>query len=359
MKSLGVLFINSSRIYGGTETWALRAAKELQSRGHRVLVGYRYSIIKNHAHIFGLPTVKLPLISDSDIYSVYRIGKTMVDNNLQVVLPTRDREYWLGAIAAKFVSRKCVIRLGIVRDLKKKWKNRNLYGKWADAIQVNANAIVDALRNTNFIPPGKIHQFYDGVETPDSLPDSENHPRPFIFVYVGSLIVRKNVGLIVRMFQKLCSAMPEIDMRLWLVGDGEERDNLKHLAAELSITGKVIFWGHRDDIPSLLQQSHALVLLSKNEGFPTVILEGMAWGVPPVIGKIPGIEEIVKHEKNGLVVNLENETEILNALQRIVKEDFLRSTLRESGFNIIKNHFSREIMGANLEKLLFEVIDNA
>ncbi len=356
MEKLGVLLINSSRIYGGTETWTLRAAAELKNRGYRVIVGYRFPVIKQHADDFGLPIIKFPLRSDSDIYSIYLIRKTLLKNNLHVVLPTRDREYWLGTIAAKLAGCKSIIRLGIVRILKNKWKNRTLYGKWADAIQVNAQAIVDGLLSVNFIPQNKIHQFYDGVEVPPTLPDNANTP-PFTFVYVGSLIARKNVSQLLGVFHKLTQSLPDSDIRLWLVGEGEEEANLKQLAQELKIRDMVKFWGHQDDVPAILQQCHAMVLLSKSEGFPTVLLEGMACGVPPVVGSIPGIDEVVNHETNGLIVNLDNETEIVRAMKRMVQDKSFRIQLRETGFKEVKEKFSRAAMGENLEKLILEVVN--
>lgn len=63
----------------------------------------------------------------------------------------------------------------------------------------------------------------------------------------------------------------------WIVGDGSERTKLESLAVEIGLNSdKVRFWGHRDDVLALLKYANVLCLTSEKEGFPNVLLEGIA-----------------------------------------------------------------------------------
>lgn len=83
------------------------------------------------------------------------------------------------------------------------------------------------------------------------------------------------------------------DYKLWLVGDGERREILENLVAELRLTERVKFWGIRSDIPQILEQSHIVVLSSHWEGLSLSSIEGMASGRPFIASDVDGLREIV------------------------------------------------------------------
>lgn len=352
-----ILFLNSSIVFGGTERWTINAARELNSRGHKVYVGYRYRIIRDFAVAASLKTAYFPLKNDADFMSILSLVHFIKKDGIQVVIPSKVKEYWLGTIAARLAHRKCIIRLGIDRPIKNKWKNRKLYGEWVDRILVNAQAIQEMLIKNDFIPGGKIDLIYNGVDIPAELPEFRKNPDPFTFTYVGSLIKRKQVDRLMEIFGMVKEKTKHTHLQLWIVGDGPEQEYLKILTQKLKLLAQVKFWGQRRDVPELLSRSDTLVLLSENEGFPNVALEAMANGVPVILSDVAGAGEIITHMENGLLVNRQNEQEIMKSMESLLNNSELRYKLRNNAFTLVKNRYSLRSMGDQLEVLLSELVN--
>lgn len=81
------------------------------------------------------------------------------------------------------------------------------------------------------------------------------------------------------------------DVTLLLVGEGEEKAAVQALVAELGLKGAVRFLGQRSDVPALMAMADLLVLPSRFEGLPLVLLEAMAAGLPVVATRAPGNDE--------------------------------------------------------------------
>jgi glycosyltransferase involved in cell wall biosynthesis len=281
----------------------------------------------------------------------------MLKFNLQLVIPTKAKEYFLVTIAAKLICRKSLIRLGIVRNIKSTIKNRLLYGKMADGILVNNDAIKDTLSQSKFINQNKIHVIYNGVESVENIPSFEKDPNPFIFIYIGSLINRKNVSKLVQIFHKLVKQENNKLTELWLVGDGPERTTLEKLCKKLEIENQVRFMGHQTNVLSFLGSAHAMVLLSENEGFPNAALESMANGVPVILVQTAETANVIENNYSGLLVNLNEEGEILNAMTLLLHNHKKRLQLRLVALEKIKSQFSISAMTEKTDQLIRKMIN--
>ncbi|MGJ8454520.1 glycosyltransferase [Pseudothermotoga sp. U03pept] len=107
-------------------------------------------------------------------------------------------------------------------------------------------------------------------------------PDDFIFIYVGELIKRKNLNLLVNGFKRV----PE-NLKLVIAGDGPERKNL-----EVDAPSNVTFVGRQKDVVSFLFGADAYVSASLSEGLPTAVLEALAMGLPVLLSDIPSHVEI-------------------------------------------------------------------
>lgn len=88
-----------------------------------------------------------------------------------------------------------------------------------------------------------------------------------------------------------------------IAGIGNREAELKALVKSLGLEAGIRFLGFRRDIASLMQASDAVVLMSKREGLPKVLLEGMAAGKPLVVTDVRGNREVVTHRVNGYRVS--------------------------------------------------------
>jgi glycosyltransferase involved in cell wall biosynthesis len=91
------------------------------------------------------------------------------------------------------------------------------------------------------------------------------------------------------------------DVVFAIAGDGPDRAALESRAAQLGVSSRVRFLGHRRDVPALLAVADLFVLPSLYEGFPLSVLEAMAAGVPVVATAVGGTDELVSSDTGTLV----------------------------------------------------------
>ncbi len=91
-------------------------------------------------------------------------------------------------------------------------------------------------------------------------------------------------------------------LKLLIVGEGEEENNLKNLARSLDLTEQVIFAGLRLDSDTLYPFAELFILPSRWEGMPNAVLEAMAAGKPVVATEVGGVPELVLHGETGILV---------------------------------------------------------
>ena len=115
--------------------------------------------------------------------------------------------------------------------------------------------------------------------------------------------------------------------RFLIAGVGREQARLERHAEELGVRERIVFLGHRADVPALLAASDAFVLPSLFEGTPLSLLEAMAAGKPVVASAIPGNDELIVNDENGLLVPARDTDALAQALRRIVADPELRARL--------------------------------
>ena len=95
------------------------------------------------------------------------------------------------------------------------------------------------------------------------------------------------------------------DVHLLVIGDGPHRARLEKFRDQVEIRDKVLFLGHREDVPRLLPHFDVLWSASAFEGQSNTIMEAMAAGVPVVATDIPGTRDLVVHGTTGYLVPTE------------------------------------------------------
>lgn len=119
----------------------------------------------------------------------------------------------------------------------------------------------------------------------------------FIIGTIARLTKQKNLETLLKSF-KLVSA--EVNAKLIIIGDGEERDSLENLSAELGISARVIWVGKTSNVNPYLGLMNVFCLTSLYEGFGLVLLEAMACDVPIVASNVSAIPEVLSPSHPGL-----------------------------------------------------------
>jgi glycosyltransferase involved in cell wall biosynthesis len=178
---------------------------------------------------------------------------------------------------------------------------------------------------------------------------------PVYVCQIGSLIARKRPRLAIEAFAIARQRVP--DLKLVLVGDGPLRPELEGLVRERELQTDVLLLGHRRDVPALLRHCHIGLLLSVDEGLPNSLLEYMAASLPVVVVRLPFIDELIRNQENGVVIDdatPETTAAAILALARSVDD---RERLGRAGRETIEAgafHPDREAHG--VETLLMKVV---
>lgn len=135
-------------------------------------------------------------------------------------------------------------------------------------------------------------------------------------VTVGRLRKEKNHTLLICAFADFLKTHPSYILRIY--GGGEEMDNLQHFISEMKLEGKVILMGKTNDVFSAIANSRVFILSSNYEGMPNALLEAMCIGLPCISTKVSGATELIQSGTNGLLVDVNNRKQLVDAMVDIV-----------------------------------------
>ena len=153
---------------------------------------------------------------------------------------------------------------------------KSLYPK-ADLCLSNSHGnMMDLKNNFNVTKLKDIHNPFDlDVIEKMSKEEIEIEKKRFTFVTIGRLDHGKNHKLII-------NAIKDMDANLWIIGDGELRNNLKLKIENLELSDKVILLGKQSNPYKYLNQADCFIFASNHEGFPNVLVEALACGLPVI-----------------------------------------------------------------------------
>lgn len=159
-----------------------------------------------------------------------------------------------------------------------------------------------------------------------------------IIIFVGRLMPVKGVQYLIEAMSIIAQKEPKAI--LMVVGDGQDKDRLEAHVNKLSLCEHVTFIGtvQNDKIPDYLAAANVLVLPSLSEGFPVVLLEAMASGVPMVTTRVTGIPEIVEDGINGLIVEPKNSKQIAEKVLLLLQDNELDKEIIKNNKETIKKY---------------------
>ncbi len=160
------------------------------------------------------------------------------------------------------------------------------------------------------IPPGYDPDLF-AAEASDPFPDL-GRPR---VGYIGRIAPQKDLGTLIGAFGRVTEPAC-----LLIVGDGPSRRAAEQQARPLA--GRVRFTGFAPHarIAAVLQHIDLLVLATRYEELPSVLIEGMAAGLPVIASRVGGIPTLVDHDVNGLLVPPGDTAALAAAISRVLTQ---------------------------------------
>lgn len=156
-----------------------------------------------------------------------------------------------------------------------------------------SQAIADWTFDQESVPIEKLCVIPNGVD-PQSIDRQKQHPDPDprpILLFVGRLNPQKGVDVLLEKMPALLTALP--NHRIVIIGDGSMRATVVSQVQRLQDPSRVQILGQRDDAIAWMHRSQILLLPTRYEGMPNVILEAMACGIPVATMGVEGIAEVL------------------------------------------------------------------
>jgi glycosyltransferase involved in cell wall biosynthesis len=166
----------------------------------------------------------------------------------------------------------------------------------------------------------------------------------FVFVFVGRLVADKGVNELVAAFSELSKT--NTHCKLLLVGPLEsELDPLSAATLQaISNNRSIISVGFQADIRSYLSISNVFVFPSYREGFPNVVLQAGAMGLPCIVTNISGSNEIIQDNSNGIVIPVRDTQSLLTQMDLLLQDNVLTNNLAQSAREIIVTRYKQQMV---------------
>ena len=364
---LKVAFVVGSLVQGGAEKQFLYILRALQSARVEIRV---YTLTRGEHYETSLRALGIePAWIGKSPFPIVRLAVLAADLRRfrpQIIQSTHFFANIYPALTARLFDAKGIgsIRNDVVHELTANpfWGSFLLKG--VDALIVNSNKAKDnavargvASEQIFFLPNVIDLEEFDRRLQAGAVgaPPAEKGEDRIWVAAAGRLVAFKRFDLFIRAIAAARNKNPGICGLL--IGDGPEMASLRALALSLGLdSDSLVFAGRRDDVPFLLSESDIFVLTSANEGFPNVLLEAMAAGLPVIstpAGDVPGI---VVQDETGLIVPFDETKPLTEKILALAAAPGLRSSIGRRARERVEALYSPDGLAGRIEDIYRQVL---
>ncbi|HVR63167.1 MAG TPA: glycosyltransferase [Polyangia bacterium] len=172
--------------------------------------------------------------------------------------------------------------------------------------------------------------------------------------FAGRLSPQKRPQDFLQMVARIAPRHPEV--RFLVAGDGSRRSRYEALAARLGILDRVQFLGQVRDIRSFYASCDLLVLPSRSEGSPNVVLEAMAMRLPVAASDTPATREVITHLRDGFLFPVGDLDRMTDTIEMALREPELRASVTARAFRKAQGPLSAAASAATLAGIIEGVL---
>jgi glycosyltransferase involved in cell wall biosynthesis len=218
----------------------------------------------------------------------------------------------------------------------------------ADIAVAVSSATADALARLGALPRESIRVVHNGIDVesfarPDPHQSRSALERSLRLDPADQLVLLPGIMRPGKGHDDLLDALPLLlqrvpGARVLFAGDGPEQARLRQRAT--SFGERVRFLGHRGDMPALMAASDLVVLPSRSEGLPTVLMEAAAAGRPVVASAVGGVSEVVEPNGSGILVPPGEPTTLALAMETVLANETVSRRLGQRARRIARERFT-------------------
>lgn len=356
-----ILQWNSAKCLGGAEFRTLELAEWLVNKGYDVYIACRRNTLLEQKVI----QKKLCYINFTNyLDEFFKILFFVIRWKPQIIHVHTGRDYAIALIIGLFTSTPVVIHRRLMWKVNPVTSFLIKISKNVKIIAVS-NVVKTILMKENNLKAEKIEVIYNAipkqrlkvdlnkVEELKSTFDRENRK---IIISVGNLYPTKGFDELIEVTKILKNKIS--NLLVLIVGDGEEKENLKNLIKSNNLQSMVYLLGRREDVPELLTISDCFVLLSYEEPFGGAFIEALGCSKPIVGYKVGGIPEVVLDGECGFWVAPHKIESVAEKIYTILTDRVLYDRLSLNAKKCFEERFNFDKMVSSIENLYFKLLNN-
>ena len=170
----------------------------------------------------------------------------------------------------------------------------------------------------------------------------------FVFIFLGRLVKDKGINELISAFKKLSTQKNNVKLLLLGKYEHELDPVLPETEFEVKTNDNIILAGWQTDTRPYLLISNVSILPSYREGFPNVVLEAGAMGLPCIVTNISGCNEIIKDQYNGVIIPPKDEVKLFEAMKSILIDKKLVNEMALNSRAVIVNNYERSFVWNSL-----------
>lgn len=236
--------------------------------------------------------------------------------------------------------------------------------RYCDAVIGVSGPVTQELRR--HVPASKVRHIGNGIDTEVYRPlmsrlDAKQAlglSGKILVGFVGRLSADKGISYLLQALASLPASLAT-SVHAVIAGDGEHRSALESEARVLGLSGRVHFLGNRRDTPLLYTAFDVFVLPSRREGFPMVLLEAMACGLPVIATRVGDVDHIIEQGVSGLVVEPADPAALQRALQTLLTEPDRAQRMGTAARERVERRFSSAQMAREYLAIYRRVLDES
>ncbi len=310
---------------GGSEQLSATIAKKLHERGFPVSVCSLTGPdgpIRNRLELDGIPCFSAGMGRVSRLRFLYNLYKVFRKEKPNVAHIHHIPLFIQAYLPAKLAGIKRIVLTEHSNHLTKNEsrlkKLSRFFSKRADVVTTIHDGLREFFIKELGVPENRVITVANGIDTNKFSPAknavaAELDSGKFVISCIGRLVPEKDHENLFRAVRELIDSGVS-DFEVLVVGDGPRFEELNNCIEKLNISAYVKMLGAQNDVIGILRRSDIVVLSSKTEGLPMVLLEAMSAGVPCVATDVGGIPQLLS-DGGGIVVPSQDSKSLADAIK--------------------------------------------
>jgi len=352
---MNIAFVTSTKRWGGVKTWIIEFSVELTNLGHNVFIFAKDEKFINIARASGLFAFNVNFGFDYNPRTIVKFIKYFKKCKIDIACLNVQKELRSAGIAAKIMKIPVVHRVGLASDIVNKIDFIIANKFLSNQILVPCETMkTELLEKHKFLKPSDISVIYNGKNV--TLENSEKilH-KPVKFVITSKVEKSKGHDYLANVLLKLKNK--GLSFHIDIFGEGNLFEWFNNFIKKNMIDGYVFLRGFEPNVKRFLSQYDFGLLTSYSEGFPNVLLEYMAAGLPVISSNVSGVAEIVEDDFNGFLFKAGYEKDLEELFERAISMDAHEyKRMSRNAINTISNKFNLKTNVFYLVKFFENVI---